>query len=153
MAFFGSSCTNNDDQNRFEAEAYSVPSGYTETDSQRNIINTDEDDWRISPLYAGLIRVVDPPFPNPVTYGLEFEIYIRVDAAPAGSSIQLYYFNDRDTRPTILDSQPVVDDFDDVVFRITTDHFGTGTQARGLHRLLVFDGNQRIISYGDLLIK
>lgn len=153
IALVGSSCTNNDDQNRFEAQAYSLPEGYTETDTQSKVLNTDDDDWRISPLYIGLIRIFNPAFPNPVDYGSQFEITVRVDATPAGSSIQLYYFNTVNTNPTILDSQPVVDDFTDVVFRISTNQFGTATSARGLHRLLLLDGNQRIISYGDLLIK
>ena len=150
---FGTVCTNNDAQNQFEAEAYTLPEGYTETDSQRNIINEDADDWRISPIYVGLIEVIDPVFPNPVNYGTQFDMYIRVDAAPAGSTIQLYYFNEVYTRPIIIDSRPVTDDFTDVVFQINTNEFGNASEARGLHRLLIFDGNQRIITFGDLLIQ
>ena len=150
---FGTVCTNNDAQNQFEAEAYRLPEGYTETDSQSNVVREDSDDWRISPIYAGLISIFDPAFPNPVTYGTQFEITVRVDAAPAGSIMQLYYFNSVNTKPTLIDPQTVSDDYVDVVFRISTNQFGNATVARGLHRLLIFDGNQRIVSYGDLLIQ
>ena len=48
----------------------------------------------------------------------------------------------------------ITSDFEFVSFLINTRQFGsTAEQARGIHRMLLFDGNQRLITYGDLLIQ
>lgn len=146
------SCSNNDAQNKFEALAYSEPSGITETDYHGEVIRTDSDDWRISPFYLGLAEV-DPLFPNPVLYGSTANLEVRINGAPLSSYVELGYLSETNLWIP-LQTLDVTSDYEFLVFSIDTRQFGnTGEQARGIYRLLVFDGNQRMISYGDILIE
>src|SRR5690625_1028728 len=62
------SCGQDEAQLQFEREAFGEPSGFTKTSGTGEIDreNVDEDDWRISPFFSGLVYSVDPIYPNPV---------------------------------------------------------------------------------------
>ena len=150
---FLSGCSNNDAQNQFEAQAYSTPFNVTETDFQGNVVRLDSDDWRISPIYLNLIAV-EPVYPNPVLYGNDLVMEVYVNSTPISSIIQVYYFNQINSNPIFLQSENIIDDFDILTVQISTQQFGsTGEIARGIHRILLFDGSQRMITYGDILIE
>lgn len=145
-------CTNDEAQKNFETQAYSKPSNYTETSFQGDIVQIDNDDWRIAPLYIGLadVRAI---FPNPVQYGSNINLEVKINGAPVGSTIKLGYLNTSNDW-LFLQAMDVSSDFEFVSFSIKTPQLGsTAEQARGIHRLLLFDGNQRIITYGDLFIE
>ena len=145
-------CTNDDAQKKFETQAYGEPSNYTETTFQGDIVQIDNDDWRISPLYIGLADV-RPIFPNPVQYGSNINLDVEINGAPVGSIIELGYLNNSNNWFP-LQVMDITSDFEFVSFLINTRQFGsTAEQARGIHRMLLFDGNQRLITYGDLLIQ
>ncbi|MGB0346578.1 MAG: hypothetical protein ACPGGA_03775 [Balneolaceae bacterium] len=146
------SCTNDDAQQKFESQAYGEASNYTETNFQGDIVRADSDDWRISPLYVGLASV-QPVFPNPVQYGSNINLEVELNGAPVSTIIELGYLNESNAWFP-LQIQDITSDFELVTFFINTRQFGNSAeQARGIHRLLLFDGNQRLISYGDLLIQ
>ncbi len=148
----GFSCTNDDAQSKFEAQAYGEPANYTETSFQGDIVRNDTDDWRISPLYLGLASV-QPIFPNPVQFGTNVTLEIDIKGAPASSSIEVGYLN-QSNQWIFLQQQDLQNDFELITFLINTRQFGSSlSQAQGLKRMLVFDGNQRLISYGDILIQ
>ena len=151
LTVFGTVCTNNDAQNKFEALAYALPSNYTETDFQGNTVREDSDDWRISPFYLGLVDV-EPIFPNPIGYGNNATLDVNVNGVSFSSIMEVGYLTEANN---FIDLQilDVASDFEILSFTINTNQFGTATAARGIHRLLLIDGNQRIISYGDLLIE
>lgn len=152
------SCTRNDAQQDFERDAYKTPQNFTETNHTGKIISTDEDDWRISPLYQGLVHV-NPPFPNPVSSSdnLQFEIEItgvqsvsglevitRYDNANPTSGFKTLYFETQTLMPglTTFTINPLELGRNDVI-----------ESARGLHRIFIYDGNGNMISYGDVMVE
>lgn len=154
FALFISGCANNDAQTEFEREAYGLVENITETDFQGNIIDTDSDDWRISPLYSGLASI-EPIFPNPLPYGSgrTAELILQMKGGLSSSFAELGYL-DFNNRWTQLDFQDNILEFSDTIFRVSAEEFGSSPElARGIYRLLLFDGNQRIITYGDILIE
>lgn len=152
VAFTGWSCANDDAQSKFEVQAYGEPANYTETNFQGDIVRNDTDDWRISPLYQGLASV-QPIFPNPVQFGTNVTLEIDIKGAPASSSIEVGYLN-QSNQWIFLQQQDLQNDFELLTFLINTRQFGSSlSQAQGIKRMLVFDGNQRLISYGDILIQ
>jgi hypothetical protein len=152
FSLFLLSCTNDDAQQKFESQAYGEPSNYTETNFQGDVVRADSDDWRIAPLYVGLAEV-RPIFPNPVQYGANINLEVELNGAPVSTVIELGFLNESNAWFP-LQIQDITSDFELVTFFVNTRQFGsTAEQARGIHRLLLFDGNQRLISYGDLLIQ
>jgi hypothetical protein len=152
QSVFWLNCTQDDAQQQFEAEAYQPASGYTKTDLQQNVLETDKQDWRVSPFYEGLLQVL-PLFPNPINYGGTAYIEITLNGAPIQSYLELGYLN-FNQRWVPLQQEIVNSEFELVTFVIDTRNFGSNAElARGLHRLLLYDGNQRLITFGDLLIQ
>lgn len=147
-----SGCGNDDAQTRFESQAYTEPANITETSFQGDVVRVDSDDWRTSPLYVGLANV-DPIFPNPVQYGSNVNLEVELNGAPVSTILELGYLNESNTWVP-LQIQDVTSDFELVTFLVNTRQFGNSAdQVRGIYRMLLFDGNQRLISYGDLLIQ
>jgi hypothetical protein len=145
-------CSGNDAQNRFESQAYAEPSNITETQFDGSTIRIDSDDWRISPLYVGLIEV-EPIFPNPIQYGTNANLEVVINGATINSSLELGYLTETNNWFP-LQIQEVNSDFELVTFLVDTRQFGSNAdQARGIHRMLLFDGSRRLISYGDILIE
>ncbi len=151
-ALFAVNCSNDDAQTEFEAQAYGEAANFTETNFQGDIVRIDSDDWRISPLYIGLADV-QPAFPNPVQFGSILRLEVEITGAPVSSFVELGYLNETNNWIP-LQLQDVTSDFELLTFLINTSQFGnTLEQAGGIHRLLLFDGNQRLITYGDILIQ
>lgn len=150
---FLNGCSNDDDQTEFEQSAYTQPQGITQTDSQGSVIGeADSDDWRSSPFYAGLADI-EPAYANPVLYGTNANLDIFLKGTPFTTTLQLGYL-DFQNRWTQLDLANNVTDFSAVAFTINPQLFGENAElARGTYRLIVFDGNQRILTYGDLTIE
>ncbi|MBD3616052.1 MAG: hypothetical protein HUJ22_05715 [Gracilimonas sp.] len=151
------SCSRNDDQVKFEKEAYSAPAGYTETNFQGEVQSEDPDDWRISPLYQGTVRV-NPPFPNPVT--TDQPVNFEIEVISVQQSINGLFVVTRNNDGT-LKSPPLYERFETLdqgltTFTINPIEFGfqgSPEGARGLHRVFIFDGNQQMISYGDIMVE
>lgn len=145
-------CTNNDAQTEFERKAYAPADGITEIDTQRNIISEDEDDWRPSPLYNGLVDIT-PVYANPLPYGSTSNLDIYVKGTLLSSRIELYFL-DLQNRPQFIQLIDNVSEFSDSIFIINSQEFGSNAElARGTYRLILFDGSQRIITYGDITIE
>ena len=146
------SCASDDSQRKFEQEAYAKAENYTETTLNGNILKVDSDDWRISPFYSGLVNV-EPISPNPVQYSNTTYLNVEIKGTPVSTSIELGYLDNTNSWFP-LETQIIEIEFYTITFNVNTRQLGsTAEQARGLHRLLLFDGNQRLISYGDLLIQ
>ena len=152
------SCGQDDDQREFENEAFQLPEGITETSGNGEIISEDPDDWRTSPFFAGLI-FVNPAFPNPVTIGDQLSLEIEISGIDAVSGLtvavliddaanaqfrSLYSINQNPLPPglTSININPV-----------ELGRFNSPESARGIHRLIIFDNRQNIISYGDVRVE
>lgn len=149
-------CSKSDDQKEFENEAFNIPNEITATDASGSINENgnDPDDWRISPNYAGLVRVEKPAYPNPVVGDrFSIEIYIAgIDAIPSnrmeffildsfGQEYQLPYVEENLTTGliTITLSRNLIAEI-------------SPNQSSNLYRILISDGRNNIISYGDVQI-
>jgi|AntRauTorckE6833_2_1112554.scaffolds.fasta_scaffold30200_2 hypothetical protein len=147
-------CTRNDAQRDFEKEAYSFPNNFTQTTAQGEVESTDEDDWRISPLFQGLIEI-NPPFPNPTTTNQAIQFEVEVTGIQSVSGIEvLVRFEDNSFRSVYQDFEtlsPGLTTFQ--VNPIEFAQFGNPEGARGLSRLFIFDGRSQMISYGDVLVE
>lgn len=152
-------CGGSDEQRRFEREAFRPPEGITKTNTQGEVQEEDPDDWRISPYYQGLVEIQPlyaPPYPNPVPLGsvLNFEIGVMGIQPVSGIDVQVRYPDDtwKNLYSTIGNSMPPgITTFQ--IDPVTLGQFGTPTSAKGMHRIYIFDFNQRLITYGDILVE
>lgn len=147
------SCTSNDAQEDFERLAFSQAEGITQTDNNSTIIGEpDEDDWRSSPFYSA-IASIEPAFPNPILYGTTATIDVDMRGNSLTSLLELGYF-DFQNRWTQLDLREDISEFSTTPLTINSELFGSNADlARGLYRLVIFDANQRVVTYGDIEIE
>lgn len=156
VAILGLACTSSSDQRDFESEAYRDPSGITRTDNRGEIIGTpDPDDWRVSPLYQGLIDI-KPPYQNPAQLGtaINFEVQVLGIQGVAGLEILVRLNNNRLSSIYTSTDNPLEPGV--ITFRIdpiALSQDGSDKLALGLHRIYFFDFDGRLISYGDIEVE
>lgn len=155
-----SGCSKSDDQREFENEALAEPRGITEVDTQGNVIDADPDDWRISPMYRGLITMGtpdnQPPFPNPLSFNQRLEINIYIRSLETLNRFEVYSFK----QPTEANSPAIaIRENISTTTLVTLNLSGQiisgssgGSQASGLYRIVIYDGQQNVITYGDIQI-
>ncbi|HLT46909.1 MAG TPA: hypothetical protein VK002_06745 [Rubricoccaceae bacterium] len=140
-------------QDAFEQDASKPPSGIARTDAQGNLISDDPDDWRTAPLYAtSFFRVATRPYPNPVSFSGGQPVNILVttgDAIPGGLRIVAYKGGLRRVIPGAQCDVPgpVACSFSFFPSEIA------GAQPGDLWRLVLFDGQSNVVTYGDLQIE
>lgn len=148
------SCTRNDAQQEFEREAYTQASGFTETNNQGQIQSVDEDDWRTSPLFQGLVDVV-PVYPNPTTTSQAVQFEVDITGVQSVSGIEVMTrFPDNTFRSLYQEFETLEPGL--TTFQINPlefAQFGNPEGARGLNRIFMFDARGQIISYGDIMVE
>lgn len=150
-----SACSQNDDQRDFERKAFSSPGGYTQTDpNSGQVINEDPDDWRISPFFQGLVRI-EPAFPNPANSDDEIRINFYNDGIESVSGLRVWAFYEENGEIRPLGNNDV---HGELPVGLQVINF-EGTQVarfsenpQGLYRVILLDGNENVISYGDIRI-
>lgn len=149
------SCDRNSAQDEFERLAFSTPQNFTRSDNNGNIISNDPDDWRIGPLFEGLVEVNAVPYPNP-SIGLRFNIELLITGLEAVSGLEVYT-RDQFGRPFIIYNDnrrplpPGLLDFFIEPSWLTPSRIYS--EAIGLHRIFIYDGNGNLITYGDLKVE
>lgn len=151
--------TANEDQRKFEDEAFSEPSEYTATDRNGNIIEgqEDPDDWRIGPLFRGLIEVNIPAYPNPVTPGIDdVTLELLVDLNESIHGLRIYGYNENDNRVSLI--APVDQTLEARFYEFTFNpdqlsYTGSSGNVSGLHRIYITDSNDELITFGDVMIE
>lgn len=155
-------CSKSDDQREFENQALVMPQGITETDSQGNITGqTDPDDWRIGPMYRGLIalnsELTYPPHPNPVPYNdnINIQIYFRGERPVEAIEILKFRSPSDSQYPQLrrLDENQLNSSFENITIEGKNIAEGPSEDARTTYRLLIYDGKQNLISYGDVRVQ
>ena len=149
-------CRNNEEQNNFEQEAFERPfTGITETNVNAEILDEDPDDWRVSPFYAGLLRVT-PAFPNPITTNQRFTVELNISALESVNGLEAVAFdeNNRFVQLFVDVRNPLPPGFisftvDPLLFTNT----GVRANAAGLHRVWIYDLNDNLITYGDIRVQ
>ncbi|MGF1669634.1 MAG: hypothetical protein ACFCU6_04230 [Balneolaceae bacterium] len=152
LILFISGCGNSDDQRKFEQQAFQQPSGITETDNQGNIISNDPDDWRIAPIFQGLVEV-SPAFPNPVSINGQLRIELDIKFLDSVNGIEVaVLFQDRSVG-TLFDDPSIQIPPGLQVIDINPLELGRfESEVIGLHRILILDIRRNIISYGDVRV-
>lgn len=139
----------NEAQRTFENTALLLqPEGFTETADDGTVVSRDADDWRVGPAFVGRVQVVTPPVPNPADRSDRVAIQLYTQGVPGG--LALYTINARGDL-LLIDERPdaTAEGFYELSF------FGseaTGGGGNGLYRLVVLDGSQRVLTYGDVSI-
>jgi len=159
---FVAGCSKSDDQREFENQSLSAPNGYTETPTEGEITNNDPDDWRISPMYRGLINIgtgvssFEPPYPNPMSFNQDLKINIYLSNIDNLDKIIVYSFeNVSDAGKAQIASRNDISSPSLVNFRLNGQEISGktgGSQANGLYRIRILDGDFNVITYGDIKI-
>lgn len=157
VSFVLSACGVNEDQRNFEDEALSAPNEITEMTASGQPIDgesPDESDWRIAPKYGGLVTVSTAPYPNPVPFNGTVFIEFYITGIQAISGLQVFVFQpaiNALSGPFYVESQVLTPGLK-IVTLSADDIARTGTETTGLFRIIIYDGLQNIITYGDILI-
>jgi hypothetical protein len=154
-------CSKSDDQRDFENHALSEPDKITETENSGDIVKTDPDDWRISPMYQGLISIGtpdnQPPYPNPLSFNQELTINIYIRSIETLNRLEVYSFElpSQANSPAIAIREDISSPSLETITlsgQLISGSSG-GSQAAGLYRILIYDGEQNLITYGDIEIR
>lgn len=144
-----------DGQKTFERQAYREPNGITVTNQAGKVQSQDSDDWQISPYFSGLVQV-EPAFPNPTFATGTMNIHVTVNAINAINGLMVGVYDPAyESRIiwSVYDS-PLPPGLQVIQFNtMLLGRFNTIESARGLHRIILFDSNQNVVSYGDILIE
>ena len=144
------SAFDNEAQIAFENAAFlTQPSGYTQVSETGVVGSSDASDWQPGPVFVGRASVLTPPYPNPAPRAETVRLLIDTNGVPGGLAI--YTLNPRGDL-ILLDERPDATNvgFYELAF------FGSQATAgggNGLYRLVVLDGRQRVVTYGDLLVQ
>ena len=150
LAGAGCSSFSDEEQQAFETAAfYLQPEGYTEVSAMGEVGSRDADDWRSAPVFAGRASVLTPPTPNPATRGTTVRLLIDTQGVPGGLAL---YARDARGDLILLDDRPDATEvgFYELAFFGSEAAAGRGD---GLYRLIVLDGAQRVVTYGDLRVE
>jgi len=151
-----SGCSDNEAQQDFEDQAFNSPvESITETTIEGEVVEEDPDDWRISPFFSGLISV-EPAFPNPVNNNTEFTVQIQISTIESMNGLNILAFDEeRNLKTMAIDTRiplpPGLLEIDVDPIRFT--NTGVRTNARGLHRIFIFDLNDNLLTYGDIMVE
>ncbi|MGM0588550.1 MAG: hypothetical protein ACQETE_09065 [Bacteroidota bacterium] len=150
-------CNQEDEQQQFESSAFQTPNNYTPmTLDGKPDGDPDEDDWRISPMYSGLVRFysdenVRYPYPNSVATDqrVTVELYISLDAL---NGIIVGGYNDQDEFIRLFSTYDTPNGLTSFTINPTDIAQFGGQQAVGLHRIYIFDTTDNLVTYGDIKI-
>ncbi|HLR25848.1 MAG TPA: hypothetical protein VK112_08250 [Fodinibius sp.] len=161
IILLGVSCSKSDDQRRFEEEALRPPQHITETNAAGDTTGTvDKDDWRIGPMFRasislGTLGESQAPFPNPVGLNTTIHIYLTQPSLDRVTRLEVYQLTGA-TGPhlvQIFEEYEVNSGLNDLRIPASLIAEGQGSTASDLYRLLIYDGAQNLITYGDIRIQ
>ena len=144
-----------DEQMAFERKAYRDAEGFTRTDASGRIVEEDGDDWRISPVFGGLMRV-EPAFPNPVCATCPLYIHVTADVIDPMNGLYIAVHSPGEYTRIVWSAQAGMLEPGLYVARLSPlelGRYGSVESARGLHRLILFDSREQVLSYGDVLVE
>ena len=159
LAAYG--CSKSDDQRKFEQQALSEPAGITETNASGEVTGTtDGDDWRVGPMYRGLIQIgtgdSQPPFPNPLPYNQSLTVQVNFNVPDPVNALDIRRFrlpSDAQFEQLRYLSQDELSSYNNISLSGSIIAEGPGSEGSGLYRILIYDGKQNLISYGDIEIE
>lgn len=160
--FIFAGCSKSDEQKEFENQAWNLPDNYTSTVDGVSVKNKDPDDWRISPQYQSLIRIGETytlPHPNPLAFnyvpGLTLDIDVGNIQTLSRVEVNVLDLDApnplRQLKVQTVSSTPTL-----ITFTLPGELISAstgGSNASDLYRLIIYDGRNNIISYGDVKVE
>jgi hypothetical protein len=145
-------CDTNVGQDEFFLESQLPPEDYTRTFEGGIIDSTqiDPNDWRTAPAFRGAVEV-DAAYPNPLSRDDFVTIVVRDPFEEITGGVRVRGYDDSGRSIRLGD-----DVGNALVYAVTfvpSPLRITGGDDARLYRLQVFDNNNRIISYGDILVR
>ncbi len=144
-------------QRLFEDEALLSPvAGITRVEVDGTVGARDANDWRIGPAFRNRVSLLALPSPNPVRFGQAITFPVDSQGVPGGLRVVVLV---RDPRTGALDlvairdpgsEQPGASQAGFYTFSISANQIALGVP--GLYRLVLLDGTQGIVTYGDVEI-
>lgn len=159
LAFALMSCSESEAQREFENQALTQPSGITEMTPNGGPVEggeNDSDDWRIAPDFQGSISFLTKPHPNPVAFNQDIKIQLNIGSFESVNGLQIAAF--QQPNQIIGPFIQKTGQLDPGLFerQINPEAFAssTGTGNFGnLYRIIIYDGNGNVISYGDVQVQ
>lgn len=160
MVLLGAGCSKSDDQRQFEDQARTEPSGITEMTAGGEPVSNkeDPDDWHVAPMFAGYVEVEKPAFPNPVSFNSNLRIELSV--LPGLDNLQyieVWAFEfPNQFHPGPLATIDNVSSSQLLTLNLTAGNItgsSGGSGASGTYRLMLYDGRENLISYGDVRVE
>lgn len=155
-----SGCSKSDNQKKFEDQAFSTPANITEMDANGRTVEggtSDPDDWRIGPDFQGLILIETPAYPNPVNLNGQVRIDVSLLFDSNVNELNLFAFRDPTENPvpiTTIFLDPGVSRLETVQLDpVSFSSSPNPERVVGLNRLLIYDSNNNLISYGDIRVE
>ncbi|WP_138429139.1 hypothetical protein [Fodinibius saliphilus] len=154
-------CSKSDDQRKFEDKALATPDGITHTNTSGKVVGSvDDRDWNISPMYGGLLQIksniTDYPHPNPLGYNQNLTLQIKSNASDVIDGIKIYKFRFPGNSNYPLIKELSNNDLSSAVTTVSIDGAliaeNSSSDARTTYRLMIYDNNENLISYGDIQI-
>ena len=141
----------------FRIAALAPPMGFTRTDAAGAVVGTaDPDDWRTAPIYgpAAVTSVdVQPIYPNPASGVVTLVVNVRSGTIVGGVRV-VGYVEREGQLPTTFTLADEPDGRGPVI--VTSFNLASSPgfrQGGGLRRVVLFDGQGDVISYGDLMVE
>lgn len=117
------------------------------------MISRDDDDWRVAPFFQGMVRVSEAAFPNPVLSSETVSINLSVDGTEYVNGLETaVYHGDGILVPLDMDERSPLP-VGQVTIRFGASELGRFDDPVGLHRVIVFDRNGQVITYGDIQVE
>ncbi len=156
VCFIAAGCSQNDSQREFENDAFALPDGITKTNDLGEVINEqiDPDDWRVAPFFQGLV-IVDPAFPNPVLTNGRVRINIQITVVDAVSGLRVFVIHDFNTFKQVYPDDPrapLPPGLKSINLN-PLDIARIPENPQGIYRLIITDGRDNVITYGDIEIE
>ena len=108
------------------------------------------DDWQVAPAFRGRVEITAVPSPNPARPGETVSLIVYASEAPSG--LDLYRRREVDGLLERFQSRAGVSGPNQYPFSFAGGEVST-TGRTGTHRLLVLDGLERVVTYGDVVLE
>jgi hypothetical protein len=140
-------CDSQEQQDEFVQDAGGTPEGFARTDATGRILDDDENDWRVAPIYGGKVRF-DPAYPNPVAGSF---VTIPVTILEFNSIQGGLTLRARDASGSLRTLDDILDASDPgaYIFRFSP----ALLNRTGIVRIFIFDRLGELVSYGDVMIQ